>query len=151
MGIFGRLPVNIGPAAAGGSGQPVSPKGWTLGGTSLVYGENVQTYGPSITPELSSGNYITVTITNNVAFTVQNPTFNGAALSATNVPIGMFIMLSLINASGGATGAITLGSVWKGAGGFGAPANNQYVSALFVVRSATQLLALANWSTSAAF
>lgn len=151
MGIFGRMPVTIGPAAAGGSGQPITPKGWSLGGPSVLFTPNAQTYAASMTPELASGNWITVTITNNVAFTLQNPTYNGAALGASNVPLGMLVAVTLLNQSGGATGAITLGTVYKGAAGFGAPANNQYVTALFMVFSATQLLAMSNWSTSAAF
>lgn len=150
MGLFGRLQAQI-AAAAGANPQLVTPQGWQFNGVGTAFRENAQTYAASITPDLALGSYITVTITNNVAFTIQNPVFNGAALSATNVPLGALVLLSLINASGGATGAISLGTVWKGAGGFGNPANNQYVSALFVVRSATQLMALANWSTSAAF
>lgn len=148
MTAFGSLPVNIG-AASGSNPQVVTPKGWGLSGVLCV--PNAQVYAASMTPDLALGNWITITVTNGVAFTVQNPTFNGAALAATNVPVGSFVALTILNASGGGTGAITLGSAWKGAAGFGNPANNQYVSALFMVFSATQLLALSNWSTSAAF
>lgn len=152
MPNLGMMPITIGPMSTAGTGQPVTPKGWSMAAAaSVLFRENAQTYAASMTPELTLGNWITIVVTNNVAFTLQNPTFNSAALAATNVPAGMLVAVSILNASGGATGAITLGTVYKGAAGFGAPANNQYVSTVFLVRSATQFLALSNWSTSSAF
>lgn len=150
MTMLGNLPINV-LSQPGTLPQQVVPKGWALGGAGVLFTPNAQTYSASITPELSLGNWLTITVTNNTAFTINAPTYNGAALSATNVPLGMLVALTILNASGGAMGAVTFNAVYRNAAGFVVPANNNYVSTVFLCFSATQFLALSNWSTAAAF
>lgn len=72
------------------------------------------TYAAAMTPELATGSDQIITATNGVAFTVNAPTFAGAAMSATNPPIANFVWrLTIRNTSGGAAGALTLNAVFK--------------------------------------
>lgn len=150
MGLFGRLQASI-AAAAGANPQVVVPQGWVLGGAGISFTRNPLTFSASMTPDLALGNWITITATSNIAFALNNPLYNGAPISPTNFPAGMFILLNLFNSSGGALGAFTPGSVWKGAGGFAAPGNGLQNCSLNIVLSATQIIGIGNWSTAVTF
>ena len=71
------------------------------------------TYSASMTPDASLANTFTITVTNGAAFTIQNPI---------NITDGQRFVITFINTSGGAMGAITLGSAIHIAGAFTNPA-----------------------------
>ena len=122
-----------------------SPGGPVLEGAAMQ--RNDVTYSASMTPDLALGNWIVITATNGVAFTVNNPVVNGAVLSAANVPVGLLIVLTFVNTSGGNLGAITLGTVYKGNSGFTATmATGLSQSAAMLTFSATQFLGVGSWS-----
>lgn len=91
-----------------------------LGAGTAVYGNGAgskpyfskrvtATYSASITLDLKLGDHHTITITNGTAFTMNAPT--GPYFD------GMEVLITFINSSGGAHGAITWNTVWKLVGG----------------------------------
>jgi hypothetical protein len=81
-------------------------------------GLNALAYGPAMTPDCLDGSTVQIVITNNVAFTINNPT---------NPPNSKFtgqLTFVFFNLSGGAAGALTWGVKYKTAGAFVLPGNN---------------------------
>lgn len=105
-----RLPVRIAQRA---TEAIVTSLGWLLEGVGVALGANTVTYSASMTPDVGLGSAITITATNNVAFTINAPLLNGAAISATNVPLGTILQLTIRNTSGGALGVATFNAVFK--------------------------------------
>lgn len=105
-----------------------------IGAGTAVYGQGAgskpyfskrvaATYSASITLDLKLGNHHTITITNGTAFTINAPT--GPYFD------GMEAVITLINSSGGAHGAITFNTVWKTAGALAAIANGSNKTVTF--------------------
>ena len=71
----------------------------------ITYGSGTITYGTTVTPNGSSSAMQVVTVTNNTAFTIANPSpvFGGGAMW----------WLRIANASGGAMGGVSWGSAYK--------------------------------------
>jgi hypothetical protein len=150
MGIFDRLQGRL-TATAGGV-QSLAPLGWVLNGSGYNLTRNDQAYSAAITPDLALGNWIVITATNGAAFTINAPLVNGAALTVANAPVGLPIVLSLLNNSGGALGAVTLNAIYKGNSGFTAGINNlNSISALMLMLSSTQILGIGPWTGQFAF
>jgi hypothetical protein len=78
---------------------------------------HVLTYGATVNVDASQSNYQTLSVTNGSAFTIANPT---------NSVSGQQLVISIKNDSGGAMGAVTLGSEFKLEGAFTGPANGKW-------------------------
>lgn len=71
-------------------------------------------YSASMTPDLADGLRQQINPTNNVAFTVNAPTFDGAAMDGANPGhTGFQWTLTIRNASGGALGAATFNAAFR--------------------------------------
>jgi hypothetical protein len=81
-----------------------------------------QPYSASIGPDASTSVIKTVTVTNAVAFTIQNPT---------NASPGRQFSFVIVNSSGGAMGTITWGSKYQLSQAFVNPSNGARVSISF--------------------
>ncbi len=77
---------------------------------------NVLTYGATVTPDASKGDLWVVTILDGNPWTLAAPT---------NPTIGQVVQLTLLNASGGAGGAVTPNAVYRFAGAIAVPANTK--------------------------
>lgn len=77
------------------AGQYFAPTGQTA---------QTVTYATTMTPNLALGNYIVITATDTVAFTIANPT---------NPTTGSTVIFRLCNASGGTIGTATWGAAFK--------------------------------------
>jgi len=86
------------------------------------------TYGASITPVPLRSEYQVITITDGAAFTIENP-------ATTSRSRGRLLVLRIKNSSGGAHGAITMGTEYKlDGGGSTLPAIGDGKSRLFTFR-----------------
>ena len=94
---------------------PANPNFNSMVATAFSTVVNAITYGASMTPDLSKGGVQTITVTNNSAFTVNNPA---------NVAVGMEWTLNILNSSGGSMGTVSFGGAFR-LGTFTAPANNK--------------------------
>jgi hypothetical protein len=109
-----KIPVsaNLVPAYLGAGFQSVA--------TSLVLGRKTLAYGATVTPNLSSGNFFTVAVTNTSAWKLANPT--GYAPTSGSAAAQEWT-LDVYNNSGGVMGAVATGTAYKLTGAFVAPAN----------------------------
>lgn len=105
-----RLPVRIAQRA---TEAIVTSLGWLLEGVGVALGANTVTYSASMTPDIGLGGAVTITATNAVAFTINAPLLNGTAITATNVPLGTILQLTIRNTSGGALGVATFNAVFR--------------------------------------
>ena len=81
-----------------------------------IYGPDIVTvpYSNSMTPDLGLGSHQQINPTNNTAFTINAPLYDGAAMDAANPgPTGFQWTLTIRNASGGALGAATLNAALR--------------------------------------
>lgn len=77
-----------------------------------------ETYAATITPDVSTAWHSVITVTDNVDFTIANPT--GASSSG-----GEQLTVHILNSSGGAMGTITWGTKFNLAGAFTNPASTK--------------------------
>lgn len=106
-----RLPIQV---TQGVSAAIVNAIGWILNGAGLSLKGFAVAYSASMTPDLENGSAITINPTNNVAFTINAPVFNGAAIAGVaTLPNGSIISITIRNASGGALGVATFNAVFK--------------------------------------
>lgn len=83
---------------------------------------NAPTYGATVTPAMASGNSQKITVTDTNNFTIAAPT--GAVA-------GEWMVLDILNNSGGAMGTITWNAVWKRDSSYANPANGKRRTAHF--------------------
>jgi hypothetical protein len=85
-------------------------------------GVSTPTYGVTVTINADSGNYAKITVTDTNAWTMAAPT---------NPRTGQTLVVDIVNASGGAMGAITWNAVWKLDSSYANPANGKRRTATF--------------------
>lgn len=105
MSVFARVQGTI--SAISATLQRITLKGVVLDAAGAVRVQQQITAAASVIPDVSSGTYIRINQTTNVA----------VALGAPLNPIaGQVITLAFVNTSGGAAGAVTFNAVFKLAG-----------------------------------
>jgi hypothetical protein len=90
------------------------------------------TYSASMTPDLAASAEQEITATNNTAFTINAPTYGGAAMGASNPGKSFEWVLTLKNAAGAGLGAITTNAIFHLAAAFPSPANGKQQSVRFL-------------------
>lgn len=91
-----------------------------------LQGEQALMYGASVNINCALGNYCTLVVSNNTAFTINAPT---------NAPTGMELTLEIVNTSGGAMGAITWNAAFAFMTAWTNPASNKRRTIRFRKRS----------------
>jgi len=94
-------------------------------------------YGTTVTPDMGvgapEGQTFTLTVTDQVAYTLANPL---------NLRAGQTLTLIILNSGGGAMGAVTPGSAYHTAGAMALPANTKRQVYRFFALDAVTLIEL---------